>query len=62
MGRRLAEGCLYFAYDAGYAKIQLDTERRLGSAIRIYGKLGFREIGQYYENPMENMLYMEKEL
>ncbi len=62
IGRRLAEDCLSFACDAGYAKMQLDTERRLESAIRMYGKLGFGEIGQYYENPMEDMLYMEKEL
>ena len=42
--------------------MQLDTERRLESAIRMYGELGFGEIGQYYENPMEDMVYMEKEL
>ena len=62
IGRRLAEDCLAFACDAGYAKMRLDTERRLETAIRMYGKLGFREIGRYHENPMEDMLYLEKEL
>ena len=42
--------------------MRLDTERRLETAIRMYGKLGFREIGLYHENPMEDMLYLEKEL
>ena len=62
IGRRLAEGCLYLECDADYAKIQIDGERRLESTIRIFGKPGFREFGQYYENPMENILYMDKEL
>ena len=42
--------------------MRLDTERRLESAIRMYQKLGFLEITQYYENPMEDIIYMEKEL
>lgn len=62
IGRQLVEGCLSFARNAGYAKMRLDTERRLEAAIRIYRKLGFLEIGRYYQNPMEDMIYLEKEL
>lgn len=62
IGSRLVEDSLSFAIDAGYVKMRLDTERRLETAIRVYGKLGFREIEQYNVNPMEDMLCMEKEL
>ena len=62
IGSRLVEDSLSFAIDAGYVKMRLDTERRLETAIRVYGKLGFREIGRYYESPIEDMLFIEKEL
>ena len=62
IGRRLAEGCLSFARDAGYVKMRLDTEQHLETAIHMYRQLGFLEIAQYNESPMEDMIYMEKEL
>ncbi len=62
IGTRLTEHCLYFARNAGYSKMRLDTELRLTTAIHIYRKLGFREIERYYENPMDTILYMEKDL
>jgi len=62
VGRQLTEDCLSFAKQAGYAKMRLDTERRLETAIDMYRKFGFREIGQYYDNPMDDILYMEKDL
>ena len=62
IGRQLAEGCLSFACQAGYTRMVLDTELRLETAIRMYHKLGFVETTQYYENPIEDMIYMEKEL
>ena len=40
----------------------LDTEPRLETAIRMYRKLGFVEISDYYENPIEDIIFMEKEL
>ena len=40
----------------------LDTEPRLETAIRMYRKLGFVEIPHYYENPIEDIIFMEKEL
>ena len=62
IGRQLAEGCLSFAREAGYAKMVLDTEPRLETAIRMYRKLGFVGIAQYYENPLKDIIFMEKEL
>ena len=62
IGRQLAEGCLSFACDAGYAKMARDTELGLQTGISMYAKIGFVEISQYYENPMKDMIYMEKEL
>ena len=40
----------------------LDTELRLETAIRMYRKFGFVEIAQYYENPLKDIIFMEKEL
>lgn len=61
-GRRLTEDILAAAQKAGYEKMRLDTEQRLKTAIAMYRKFGFVEIGQYYDNPLAQMLYMEKQL
>jgi ribosomal protein S18 acetylase RimI-like enzyme len=61
-GRRLTEDIIAAATKAGYKKMRLDTEQRLETAIDMYGKFGFVEIGQYYDNPLAQMLYMEKQL
>jgi len=61
-GRRLTEDIITVAEKAGYAKMRLDTELRLQTAIDMYRKFGFVEIGQYYDNPLEKILYMEKQL
>ena len=41
LDRKLTEDCLSFAKHAGYAKMRLDTERRLEAAIDVYRKFGF---------------------
>ena len=61
-GRQLTEDIIAAAKKAGYAKMRLDTEQRLQTAIDMYGKFGFVKIGQYYDNPLEKILYMEKQL
>jgi ribosomal protein S18 acetylase RimI-like enzyme len=40
----------------------LDTLIDLESAVNLYKKPGFYEIGPYYENPSKNVIYMRKEL
>jgi GNAT superfamily N-acetyltransferase len=62
LGRRLAEATLAFARNARYHTMRLDTLRRLGPALELYRDLGFREAAPYYENPIDDVVYMELEL
>jgi ribosomal protein S18 acetylase RimI-like enzyme len=36
----------------------LDTLKPLKSAIHLYKKFGFEEIQAYYDNPMDDVIYM----
>lgn len=62
LGRRLAEEIVSAGRKIGYAAMQLDTEKRLREAITLYLDMGFVEIGAYYENPLADILYLEKKL
>ena len=62
IGKQLAEEVIKRAKEIGYKKMRLDTLRSMTTAIRIYKKLGFEEIGAYRYNPFENAMYMEKDL
>ena len=62
IGRQLAEEGIKRAKEIGYKKMRLDTLRSMKIAIRIYEELGFKEIGAYRYNPLENAMYMELEL
>jgi ribosomal protein S18 acetylase RimI-like enzyme len=62
IGRKLTSQIIEISRRAGYAKMRLDTERRLEIAINLYRKFGFIEINQYYNNPLEDILYMEIQL
>lgn len=62
LGRALAEASLEAARALGYRVMKLDTLTRLEAAIGLYRALGFRETAAYYDNPLENVLYMEREL
>ncbi|MBA2378344.1 MAG: hypothetical protein H0V76_02070 [Blastocatellia bacterium] len=35
---------------------------KMGRAVELYRDHGFREIGAYYDNPHEGVLFMEAEL
>jgi ribosomal protein S18 acetylase RimI-like enzyme len=60
LGLQLAERIIGEARDIGYTAMRLDTLRgRMDNAIALYSSLGFKEIPPYYENPMENAVYME---
>ncbi len=61
-GRELTARILDAARKAGYDRIRLDTERRLTTAIEMYKKFGFEEIAKYYDNPVDNILYLELDL
>ncbi len=59
LGERLAMRALEAARDAGYDRLVLDTLDKMGAAVRLYGKLGFRPIAAYYDNPLKGALYFE---
>ena len=60
IGQKLVETILLLAKDDGYSCMVLDTIEPLQSAIRLYKRLGFQEMEPYYDNPMEDVIYMKK--
>jgi len=63
LGRELAERIIEEGRAIGYQKMRLDTlSEQMGSAIRLYRALGFREIAPYYKNPVPGALFMELRL
>jgi ribosomal protein S18 acetylase RimI-like enzyme len=42
--------------------MKLDTLQRLQPAIRLYEQYGFVHTTAYYDNPIEDVVYMEKVL
>jgi ribosomal protein S18 acetylase RimI-like enzyme len=62
IGRKLAEELLKAAVEKGYTTMKLDTLEKLQAAIRLYEQLGFEKTGAYYDNPLPEVVYMEKKL
>lgn len=60
LGRALVQASLGAARELGYRVMRLDTLTRLVPAVTLYRALGFREISAYYDNPLDNVLYMER--
>lgn len=61
IGNALIEKLIDEARLIGYEKMRLDTfPPRMGKAVKLYESHGFREISPYYDNPYDNVLYMEK--
>ncbi|MGC4018840.1 MAG: GNAT family N-acetyltransferase [Muricomes sp.] len=61
-GRSLAEAIINEARNDGYKEMVLDTLKPLQSAVKLYKGLGFVEISPYYNNPLEDVIYMKLEL
>jgi ribosomal protein S18 acetylase RimI-like enzyme len=59
IGRDLAENVVARAREIGYRRMVLDTLASMTSARKLYRFLGFREIEPYYDNPLEDVVYME---
>ncbi len=57
-GRRLADALIVEARTIGYRELKLDTLDWMADARRLYAKLGFRECGPYYANPLPGAVYM----
>jgi GNAT superfamily N-acetyltransferase len=63
IGRALAERLIDEARAAGFRAMRLDTiADRMGTAVALYERLGFRDIPAYTPNPEPSVRYMELEL
>jgi ribosomal protein S18 acetylase RimI-like enzyme len=62
IGRMLVEDLLNSAKEKNYKIMRLDTFEKLQPAVRLYQQYGFRNISAYYNNPLNGVVYMEKEL
>jgi len=58
-GRVLAEAIIAAAGEIGYERMRLDTLGSLVAAISLYDRLGFQRIAPYYDNPNDNVVFME---
>ncbi|MDY6465655.1 MAG: GNAT family N-acetyltransferase [Succinivibrio dextrinosolvens] len=62
LGERLVDTIIDHAKASGYEEMVLDTIKPLKAAVSLYRKLGFEECEAYYDNPMEDVVYMRKKL
>ena len=63
IGVQLIERIIEEARAVGYHTMRLDTyPPKMGKAVALYERHGFREIPPYYDNPHDGVLYMELEL
>jgi putative acetyltransferase len=60
IGRILVERVIADAAEIGYSRMRLDTiQGKMGDAIAMYRRLGFRETAPYYSTPVGETLFME---
>jgi ribosomal protein S18 acetylase RimI-like enzyme len=63
LGRKLTERIIADARSLGYRSMRLDTlPGKMDQAIVLYRSLGFKSIAPYYDNPYDDVAYMELEL
>ena len=63
VGFALVQRLLAEASEIGYHSIRLDTvEPVMKDAVKMYRRLGFREISPYRTNPIDGALYMQMDL
>ena len=62
LGSMLITEIINHARNAGYKEMVLDTIAPLRTAISLYKESGFEECEAYYNNPMNDVIYMRKYL
>ena len=62
IGKILAQKIIEDAKEIGYNSIVLDTFPFLNSAIKMYKKMGFYEIEQYNDSPMNDAVYLRLDI
>jgi ribosomal protein S18 acetylase RimI-like enzyme len=62
LGETLVREIIAHARSAGYSEMVLDTIKPLKAAIGLYKKAGFEECEPFYNNPMDDVIYMKKHL
>ncbi len=62
IGEKLIDEIVEHAKNAGYQEMVLDTIISLKSAVHLYKKAGFHQCEPYYNNPMDDVIYLKKEL
>jgi carbonic anhydrase len=63
VGLALANAVIDAARGIGYERMRLDTvPSEMADAVKMYRRLGFREIAPYRANPQPGTLYMELDL
>lgn len=60
IGERLVDEIMRHAKKAGFKEMVLDTIVPLQPAIHLYKKMGFEECEPYYDNPMDDVIYMKR--
>ena len=60
VGITLIERLLADAREIGYKTLRLDTHPpKMGKAMKLYESLGFLPVAPYYDNPNDDVLFME---
>ncbi|NEG69869.1 GNAT family N-acetyltransferase [Bifidobacterium choloepi] len=62
VSRALLDRACEDARDIGYKHMRLDTLPSMKSAVRLYERYGFHEIGNYNGNPVKSAIFLEKDL
>jgi ribosomal protein S18 acetylase RimI-like enzyme len=62
LGRALAAAAISAARELGYSRMLLDTLGTMTAARALYASLGFRDTAPYYDNPNDDVKYLELDL
>lgn len=62
VGEKLVKALLEDAQKRGYTAMVLDTLNKLEKAVRLYSRLGFEVRDAYYDNPLDDVVYMERQI